>query len=185
MTKSVRWTGWVVGAVMGIAAVAGEPAAPEYDIKAAYLVHFANLCEWPTNAFPASDSPFVIGVLGRDPFGAALEKVLRGKSAGGRQFTVKRYRQLDEIGGCQLLFVSASEKDRLDRILAALAGRPVFTVSDLDEFAEHGGVARLFPAGRNIRFAVNPAAAEKAQLKLSSKLLRLATIVPAAKGGGE
>jgi hypothetical protein len=154
-----------------------EREAPEYDIKAAFLYNFATFVEWPTAAFPDKESPFVIGVLGQDPFGPTLEDTLRGKTVGGRKIAVKRSDNPRDLGGCQLLFVPGSEWDKAQKILESLKGTPTLTVGEQAGFAAKGGIVNFFVEGKYVRFEINPEAAKRASLKVSSKLLRLARVV--------
>ena len=78
----------------------------EYDIKAAFLYHLANFVEWPAESFPAAETPFVIGVLGQDPFGKALDEIVQNEVVKDRKLVVQRFRQLDEIKVCHVLFIS-------------------------------------------------------------------------------
>src|SRR2546430_867752 len=95
--------------------------------------------EWPAQAFASQRSPLVIGVLGSDPFGAALDEVVRGEVVNGRTLEVRRYQRVEEVKDCHILFISRSERPRLEQILAHLQGRSVLTVSDLEDFARQGG----------------------------------------------
>lgn len=168
----------------GTSAPAQELAAPEYKVKAVFLYNFAKLTKWPTNSFPAADSPLIIGVLGKDPFGSYLDDAVKDKRIEGHRILVQRFKHIEDVKGCHILFVGTSEKDRLASILTVLARQPILSVSDLDGFAERGGVIRLMNEGDHIRFAINTTAAERAGLTLSSKLLRLATIVRMQEEGG-
>lgn len=159
------------------AAAAQELTAPEYQVKAVFLYNFAKLTEWPTNAFPGTNTTFTIGVVGKDPFGTNLETVIRGKTVTGRAIVIARFATVNEIEACQLLFIPRSENGRLPATLAALADRPVLTVGDAPDFTRHGGIIGLVKARDEIHFEINRVAAAQAGLKLSSKLLRLAEIV--------
>ena len=92
----------------------------EYEVKAAFLYHFVSFIEWPHQVFHYDDSPITIGVLGEDPFGPALTKVVTGRMAKGRLFEIRHFKSVDEIGVCHVLFISSSEQARLSAILAAL-----------------------------------------------------------------
>ena len=132
--------------------------------------------EWPTEAFSDARSPLILGILGEDPFGAALETI-RGKVVKGRTLVIKQFLQVEDLQKCHILFISSSERDRLTHVLA-LAGTPnVLTVGDMDGFAGHGGVINLVKTGNKIKFEINMDAARAAGLKISSKLLKLARIV--------
>jgi len=151
--------------------------ASEYQVKAVFLFNFAQFVDWPAEAFPASDTPLVICVLGNDPFGGALDQTVRDERRGGRPFLVRRHRSVDEIKTCHILFISRSEGDRPQAILAGLKQRPILTVSDADRFAERGGMIRFVTDRNRIRIQLNLAATEAAHLTISSKLLRVAEII--------
>ncbi len=159
----------------------GTTPSREYQVKAVFLFNFTQFIEWPAEAFADPAAPLVIGVLGEDPFGAFLDETVRGERANGRSLIVERYRRIQEIGNCQVLFVSRSESDRLDQILASLAGKPVLTVGDFEGFALRGGVIRLTTVGGKIRLRINLDSAKAAKLTISSKLLRPAQIVASGK----
>src|SRR2546423_1656645 len=82
--------------------------APEYSLKAAYLFNFTQFVEWPSNSFISPDAPIVIGVLGEDPFGGALDQAIKGKAVHGRSFELRRFKKIGEMRGCHILFVFAS-----------------------------------------------------------------------------
>src|SRR5207247_1541681 len=102
----------------------------EYQVKAVFLFNFAQFVEWPTNAFPEARTPLVIGVLGDDPFGPFLDATVRGETVNGHPLAIQRYRSVDEIKECHILFISQSESTRLEDILARLKGRNILTVGD-------------------------------------------------------
>jgi hypothetical protein len=147
-------------------------AAPEYKIKAAFLYNFAILTEWPTDAFSKKDH-LIIAVIGKDPFGRILDETLKNKTIGGRKIDVQRYKRVEDIGDCHLLFISSSEDEHLEAILAALGQRPVLTVSEIDRFNYRGGMIWLRKEKDEIKFRIRQSATRGANLKLSSKLLAL------------
>jgi len=153
----------------------------EYQVKAVFLFNFTQFVEWPTNAFPDARVPLTIGVLGDDPFGNFLKETVRGEKAGGRPIIVKHFSSAENLGNCQVLYISASEAKKVKTILAALKGRQILTVSDTVEFAENGGAIRFVTEQNKIHFRINLEAAKKAGLTISSKLLRLAEIVEPGK----
>jgi hypothetical protein len=164
-----------LGVTQVCAAVA---AAPEYRVKAAFLYKFATYIRWPASAAGDATAPFVIGVLGRDPFGTSLSDVVRGQTVRGRVIRVRALRRPEEALECDLIFVSSSEKGNLREIFAVLRGAPVLTVGDTDHFAEHGGMIGLATTvDQRIHFDINKAAIERNGLLASSQLLQLARIV--------
>jgi hypothetical protein len=152
-------------------------ASREYQIKAAFLFNFAQFVEWPPEAFPDKDTPLVIGIIGDDPFGPFLDEFVRGEKVSNRGLKIERYRQIEDIKICHILFVSSSEIHRIDGILSGLKNRSVLTVGDFENFAQgHGGMIRFITEKNKIRFRINLDAAKASGLTISSKLLRSAEI---------
>jgi hypothetical protein len=142
----------------------------EYGIKAAFLLQFTRFVTWPE---PEPTAPFVVGVVGRDPFGPALDAIMKDQKVGDRRIVVKRFPSWEAVAGCDLLYVSDSlARETTDSALAKHRG--TLTVSDQPGFCERGGGIRFFLQNQKVRFQVNPAACERAGLKISSHLLRLA-----------
>ena len=158
-------------------ALAQTNRAGEYQIKAAFLFNFGQFVTWAPDAFPTAAAPFVICVLGDDPFGTTLDEIVEGATLQGRPTRVERYREVEDVGDCQILFVSNSELPRLDRILAALGGRSILTVGEAETFAAHSGIIRFLIVDSRLRLEINAAAAENAGLRISSRLLSLADVV--------
>ena len=154
----------------------GAPAQ-EYQLKAVFLFQFAQFVEWPSSSFASPEMPFEFCVLGEDPFGSFLEETVRDENVKGRALTIRRHRQPEELQGCNILFISRSQMDRLDTILAAVRGRSTLTVADAQAFAERGGAIQFVTVNNKLRLRINPNAAKAADLVISSKLLSLADIV--------
>jgi hypothetical protein len=167
---------FVLGATLKLSAQTN--ISPEYQVKAVFLFNFAQFVDWPAKAFSDAQAPLIIGVLGDDPFGAYLDETVRGEKVNDRPLLVQRYRRVGEIKNCHVLFISQSEMDRLEQILASLKGRNILTVGDTDDFATRGGMIRLFNERNKIRMRINLEAAKAANLTISSKLLRVAELKP-------
>jgi len=153
----------------------------EYQVKAAFLLNFAQFVEWPEAAFAGGDAPLCIGVLGEDPFGPALDEAVDGESIRNHKLTVRRARRIEDLTNCQLVFVSPSENKRVPEILAKIDARPVVTVSELAGFAKQGGTINFYHENNKVRFEINPASALQSGLKINSQLLRLGKIVETNK----
>ena len=150
----------------------------EYQVKAAFLYSFAKFVEWPPQTYPDHTAAAVtICILGQDPFGSFLNDAVRGKMVGERPLAVYRLANLREAGECQILFIAASERSRMPAVLASVSNPGLLTVGDTPEFASQGGIIGLQRDGDRIRLQVNLPAAEKAKLRISSRVLSLATIV--------
>lgn len=167
-----------VGGAAG--ASAPESTAPEYQVKATFLYTFAKLATWPTNAFPGPNATnFTIGIVGHDPFGPYLEAAVRDKTIAGQPIIIVHFLTVDEVKACQLLFLPLMDHDQLRAArLVRLVNQPILTVGDAPGFARQGGTIAFVKVRDTIRFEVNQAAASQAGLKLSSKLLRSAVLIP-------
>ncbi len=178
------WAAWVLAGLLllGVVALPAQTTVPkEYQVKAAFLFNFAQFVEWPPEVFPEKETALVIGVLGDDPFKGFLAEMVRGEKAGNRPLRIEYYRRVEELKQCHILFISNSESNRLEQILARLKNRSILTVGEADGFAANGGMIRFVAAGTKIRFRINNEAARAVRLTISSKLLRLADIVPAPR----
>jgi hypothetical protein len=174
-----RWLGLCLCLALGPVWPAGAQTK-EYQIKAAFLFNFAQFVDWPAAAVTNTAS-FRIGVLGDNPFGEALDKIVQGESIKKQKIVVQRTHRVEDLKGCQMVFICKSEQGHLPEVMSKLGGGAVLTVSEVDGFAQQGGIINFFPEGTKVRFEINPEAAQKAGLKLSSQLLSLGKIVKSAK----
>ena len=149
----------------------------EYDLKAAFLFNFTHFVEWPSEAFADDNAPIVIGILGDDPFGPVLDRIIEGETIKNRKLVVKRSRRIQDLRTCHVLFISKSEKGRIGQILTSLDGASVFTVGEVEGFARRGGITNLFLQGNKVRFEINMQVAKRKGLKISAQLLALGTVV--------
>jgi len=173
------WARPVVG-ILGLA-LAMFGAAPihaqsEDEIKAAFLLNFARYVEWPESAFSDSDSPVQICTLGSEGFDRVAADIVEGKAVGPRSVEVVPVAVAADAVSCHILFVGGDSVSTQE-VVATLGKASVFTVANDEEFAQQGGIANFYRAGKRIRFEINPGAAEGAGLKISSRLLRLAQLV--------
>jgi hypothetical protein len=156
----------------------------EYAIKAAYLFNFSKFVEWPASQAHPSDS-FVIGVVGKDPFGKELKDQFTSQIVQDKKLVFHHVTNVEDVAHCHILFIPSSESEALGKILGALENTPVLTVSDMDRFVQRGGMVGFTWEQNKVRFNINVNAAERAGLKISSQLLKLAKSVqgkPAAGG---
>lgn len=163
-----------VAAVLGGAV---PPALSEYQVKAAFLYNFAKFVEWPAEAPSEASAEMVLCLLGDDPFGSDLEQTIEGKMVNGRKLVIRRFKALRGLETCHILFISPSEGNQLLEILAALKGLSLLTVGEMERFTKLGGIINFTIEGNKVRFDINIDAAERAGLKISSRLLRVARVV--------
>jgi len=148
--------------------------ASEYQVKAAFLFNFSKFLEWPPEVMGEPGEPFIIGVLGKDPFGSNLDEIIEGEKIMDHPMIVKRFNSAEQIDKCHILFIHVPGKT--SEALNALKGKNVLTVSDDNEFNTYGGIIRFYTENEMIRLQINIGAAKAANLNVSSKLLRIAKI---------
>jgi hypothetical protein len=153
----------------------GAVASRDDQLKAAFVYNFVQLTEWPDESFEAADAPIVIAVLNGDGMAAAIDAVVAGRQIGRRSVVIRRCKTADGAGRCHAL-VAPGEQDRPRDVVAAVADRPVLLIGEGDYFLPAGGTIRFFTDDKKMRFEVNQAAAARAGVRISSKLLRLAKI---------
>jgi YfiR/HmsC-like len=150
----------------------------EYNVKAVTLYAFGRYVTWPDSAFASADAPFVIGILGENPFGDALTKVAAKKTVGGRPIVVRQLTSPSEYAHCHILFVAGTVGPETEaKVFRAIAGKAVLLVGESSGFAERGGIVNFYQSGSNVRFELNPDKANEAQLGFDAKLLSLGSKV--------
>jgi YfiR/HmsC-like len=172
----------MLGLTVFIRGACGADAPTEYQVKAVFVFNFSRFVEWPPQVFAAPNQPFVIGILGGDPFGARLDEAVRGEQIDQHPLLVRRFRNVEEIGDCRILYIDRSEGAQLPQILAVLEHRGTLTVSDLDDSSQRGVMIQFTTENNRIRLRINVESARAAGLTISSKLLRSAEIV-GTRGG--
>jgi len=146
----------------------------EYQVKAVFLFNFAQFVDWPSIALPEDNSPLVIGILGDDPFGSFLDETIRGEEVKKHPIIVHRFRHVNDIKSCHILFINVPNTDDL---IGTLKGKSILTVGDSHNFLQKGGMIRLYTENNKIHMQVNLAAVKAADIDISSKLLRVAEII--------
>lgn len=167
-------TGFV--ALLALAAGGGD-GIDEYQLKAAFLSKFVKYVTWPAERTTPADAPFVVGVLGADPFGTKLDETFKGRKVGEHPIVVRRFAEPEGIAAAHVLFVPAREVKRLGEVTKATLGAGVLLVGESADFALDGGVINFTVEGDKLRFEINTDAVKRQKLKVSSDLLKLARIV--------
>jgi hypothetical protein len=168
---------WLAGAAAVLASpAAGEPT--DTAVKAAFLPRFARYVTWPPSAMPKSSDPFVLCVIGGDPFGGQLDAAARSQTVDGRRIVVRRLDSATGADQCQIAFVGGTRAQPAGQLLAALGHKPVLTVTDAASGAQRGIIHFALVGGR-VRFFIDQNAAEQRGLSISSRLLALAVGVKA------
>lgn len=161
------------------AAIAGSASADDKDIhedevEAAFVYNFAKFVEWPADKI---NETINLCILGESPLGFAALKAIDGRTAQDRQLVTKLLNKSDELKGCHIVFVAASERNKMAQLLKVAHQQHALTVSDMDGFAEAGGAIGLVKTDEKIRFEINLLASKEAGVVISSRLLSLALAV--------
>lgn len=154
-----------------------QPASQEYPLKAVFMLNFARFTEWPSNAFPSSDAPFTVGILGHSPFGSLMEETVSGEAINRHKIVVEYYEKLGDIKNCDMLFICQDEARRVHQIEDVLKTMPILTVADFPNASGDGVCVQFVTQNNKIHFRINISALKQAHLTMSSELLRLADIV--------
>jgi hypothetical protein len=181
--RSLKWLGLLLTLSLGLPALIPSAQASdtrEYAVKAAYLYKFMTLIEWPNED---KIKTFVVGVVGPGPFGPSLDDI-EGKVIRGKTLHVVTYPALKPPPPTQqmILFIDRANDSKLKNILGDLQGRNVLTVGEGDNFAERGGCINLVTVKNHVRFRINVDAVRRAQLKISPRLVKVATVLVTDKG---
>ena len=173
-------TGLAVGASLASTARAADARAEslELQVKAAFLYNFAKFVEWPSDAHAAGgNGSLAFCVFGDDPLFFILTQSLAGKTINGRALIAREAGGPSGVQRCDIPFIGAAERRRMDEVLDACAGAGVLSISDLNQFARHGGMIEITRKDDKFAFAINIDAVNRNGLRISSKLLQLAEVV--------
>ncbi|HSU52293.1 MAG TPA: YfiR family protein [Segetibacter sp.] len=168
---------WLFVVVLILSFQLQAQSSREYNIKAVFLYNFTQFVDWPPSAFSNAESPFIIGILGEDPFHAALDEAVVGEKVKDHPIIVQRYHDVKDITTCHILFINLKEESKMKETLSILSGKNILTVSDMPDFAAIGGIVRFASEKNKIRLQINLPASKHADLTISSKLLQVADIV--------
>lgn len=173
----------VVGCV-GIGKAAPQEGYTEEVIKVGIVFNLVMFVKWPVESFVDNSSPLNMCVIGKDPFKGGLSSI-EGKLVKKRKLGVRILKDNDNMSDCHLAYVSASESGNFEKIIDALALSHVLTVGETPGFAERGGIVNLIKKEGRIGFEINIDAAKRANINISSELLKLATIVSEGNASSE
>jgi len=180
MRGAGRLVGWAFGAALAVATLAAAQAQDsslEYPVKATYLYKLAPFVDWPSAAFASATAPLDICVVGNDPFGPILDRALAGQRIGERPLSVRRLDAADADADCHVMYVSGSAAQSAAQALEAVRGRHVLTVTDDAQRPGRKGVVHFVVQDNRVRFEIDDQAAAEQGLRVSSKLLSLASAV--------
>jgi len=164
----------VLWALAAGSASADDKDIHEDEVKAAFVYNFAKFVEWPSGKINESIN---LCILGESPLGFSALKAIDGRTAQDKQLVTKLLNKSTDLKGCHIVFVAASERNKMAQLLKIAHQQHVLTVSDMGGFAQAGGAIELVEADEKMRFEINLLAAKEAGLVISSRLLSLSLAV--------
>lgn len=150
--------------------------ANEFQVKAVFLYNFTRFVEWPENYFTSPEDTFIIGIIGKDPFGQYLEETIANEKIGSHPIVIKRFDNIEKVNSCNILYINTDNSEWTKDVLAVVSKHHILTVSDINGFTRWGGIIKFINEKNKIKIQINTEAAKTAQLTISSKLLSLADI---------
>jgi hypothetical protein len=153
------------------------PTLAPHQLKALYLYNFTKYVEWPAHAFPSANTPFIIGVLAQPDICRDLQEIIRDKTVNGRPLRVQPLERSQDAQGCQLVFLSGSDRALLLNTLKVAQSTAALTVGDTDDFLALGGIIHFIRRENTLRLEIDLEAAQHASLAVSVKLLAIAESV--------
>lgn len=148
----------------------------EYDVKAGFMYNFPKFIEWPGDTFSDVDKVITLCVVGIDPFRKALGAI-DNKIVQNKRLEIKYMGRSKDLKMCSMLFISGSEKDNLSQILETVKGAPTLTIGDTKGFAQQGIMINFVMEKNKVGFEINTESARRANITISSKLLKLAKTI--------
>jgi len=161
---------------LGSGLAQAQGAASERGVKAAFVYKFLGYVEWP-QASAQPDAPLAVGVIGADDLATELADVVRGRTVGARPVEVRILHQGDPPTGLSVLFIGGSDKARIAALARAALARNVLVITETEGALDHGSVINLIVLDGRVRFEVSLDSAERAGLKVSSRMLAVAHLV--------
>jgi hypothetical protein len=160
---------------------ADTPIADEYEIKAAMLANVFKLVDWPAAKSGEVSAPFVIGIAGSEDMETALGKTVAKmggrKTSAGHPIVIRKISAVEGIEQYHVIFIGGSDRKRLQAVIQGVGTQPILTIGESEKFAALGGMVGLIFKDDRIQVEVNLAAAQSAGLSISSRLLRIATVL--------
>jgi hypothetical protein len=168
----------LVSAPLQTSALTDQPVtATRSLVEAGFITKFPLFVTWPDPSWKNPGASFVVGVLGDTPVFVHLRQMADHTTVDGSPLLIRQVHTLDEIGGCQLLYIASSEAERLDEILEYCRDKPILTVGSSEGFARRGVHINFYLADDFVRFEINQKSCEGAGLSLSFRLRDVARIV--------
>ena len=168
----------VTAVLLAAATASGQQAAFRPELVEAELVErFTQFIDWPEDRLAAPEDPFILGLIGRDGVGPALEKLARARGLKKHRVEIVLLDGPEGVERCHAVWIDTAANDQLGAVLARTSGKPILTLGDTEGFAARGVLINLRREATRISFEINLGAVRRSGLKFSSRLLALGKIV--------
>ena len=171
-----KWLILIALLLMQLPVVRAQDLPAEEQVKAVFIFNFTKFIDWPSDAFISTDSPFIIGVVGKQSISSYLQEAIAGEYAAGRTILIKHYSSPKDVRNCHILYIGSEDPDKVKAIIASTQNHSILTVGDSPNFLRWGGMVRFFTEKGKIRLEINSDAARSSGIRISSKLLSVASI---------
>ena len=178
MIRKIKY--YIISLVIPFFLFPGNAHGQQYsdnELRAAFICNFAKFAEWPPNSFTSNTSPIIIGFYNDSLLASVTEKLATNMNIGGRKLQIIQCKNTEQAMHCNILYISPLEKDRFSVILTKLSGLPILTVSEAEGFCQLKGMINFSKSKNKFGFEINANSAKQKGIKISSKLLGLATII--------
>ena len=176
----MRYRVLLAALLCAVYATAHGQGVPADSVKAAFLYHFAGYVQWPATL--GADDPIVIGVMSAPAVESELRRIAPARRVQNRPLRIAHVADMADFAGLHVLYIGSSENARLWRLVPAAAEHQLLLVTDAADGLEHGSVIN-FVTGERVQFEISLDAADKAGLRLSSRLLAVALRVKKGEAG--
>jgi hypothetical protein len=146
----------------------------EYSLKAAFLYRFTDYVDWG-NTNTSQD--FTIAVLGESEIIAPLNEIAKNKKVKDKAMDIKQYNDINDIGACQVIFISKNYAGSIEAVISKIGDKPVLIIAEQNGACEKGACINFLVSENKLKFEINQKAVAKAGLRISSQLLQHAILV--------
>jgi hypothetical protein len=153
----------------------------EHQVKAAMLYKFLGYTDWPGAAFDSSDAPVRIWVLGDSNIDEDLRKITVNRTVNNRPVEVLATTSVGRIANPHMVFVSRKAEKHLPRLTRLAEQHSFLIVTESEQGLIAGSTINLRLIEGRIGFDVSLVNAKKSDLKLSARLLSVASSVEQEK----
>lgn len=162
----------VIGLAIAVDVIAVEPV--DEEILLAAITHkFAEFTTWPESV--DKQAQLNLCVVGDNPVQQAFASI-NGAVVEGKTLKLINMSRLTNLETCQILFIDELKPSVLLQVVEQIKDLPVLTMGKGQAFLDGGGMVGFEKKDDKIQMHVDLRPVEKARLKISSLLLKVANV---------